>query len=104
MTDREQLHQSLNERVPRFAQHLPFDQRDANVQLIQAGPTRAGSTGGAPTAWIGMRKTWRVEAHTLLAMVRDGLTIRPCGKRPTRDGLCYDHHPRGQAPQRKARK
>ena len=45
MTDREQLHQLLNERFPRFAQHLPFDQRDAIVQLIQAGPQGEGSTG-----------------------------------------------------------
>jgi hypothetical protein len=38
MTDREQLHQLLNEKFPRFAKHLPFDQRDAIVQLIQFGP------------------------------------------------------------------
>ena len=34
MTDREELHRLLNERFPRFAQHLPFDQRDAIVQTI----------------------------------------------------------------------
>ena len=36
------------------------------------------------------------------ARVIDGHSIRPCGKKPTRGGLCFEHHPQGRGkPERK---
>ena len=46
------LHHMLNERFPRFAKHLPFDQRDAIVRLVlsKASPSGASGTEEDPPA------------------------------------------------------